>query len=61
MEKRKVLIEVKNMGKIERREVEVTFNPTGLRTDQVHEEIKNRIKDTLPYFCTFKIINVIPA
>lgn len=61
MEHRIVTIQIKNMGKTEQKEVNVSFDPAGLRADQASAEIRNRVKDKLPYFCTFKVINVVPA
>lgn len=61
MEKRIVTIDVKNMGKVERKIIEISFDPNGLRADQASAEIRNRVKEKLPYFSTFKVINVVPA
>ena len=61
MEKRIVTIDHKNMGLVKRKKIEISFDATGLRADQASAEIRNRVKDQLPYFSTFKIIDVIPA
>lgn len=61
MEKRIVTIEQKNLGLVERKEIEISFDATGLRADQASAEIRQRVKDKLPYFSTFKIIDVVLA
>jgi len=58
MEKRIVTIEHKNMGLVERKKIEISFDATVLRADQASAEIRQRVKDKLPYFSTFKIIDV---